>query len=107
VRLHGVPKKITSDRDAKLTSKFWKELFVGLGKKLSFSTSYHPRINGRIKRINNILEDMLRIYVMHNQRRWEEYLPLVEFAYNNGSQESLRMIPFEALYGKSSNTPVN
>ena len=42
VRLHGVLKKIVSDRDAKFTSKFWKELFVGLGIELAFSTTYHP-----------------------------------------------------------------
>jgi len=48
-----------------------------------------------------ILEDMLRMYVMHYQRKWEEYLPLVEFEYNNSYKESLRMSPFEALYGRS------
>jgi len=42
VILHGVPKKIILDKDSKFTSKFWKELFVGLGTKLSFSTTYHP-----------------------------------------------------------------
>ena len=42
VRLHGVLKKIASDRDAKFTSKFWKELFAGLGTKLAFNTTYHP-----------------------------------------------------------------
>lgn len=31
VRLHGIPKKIVSNRDTKFTSRFWKELFVGLG----------------------------------------------------------------------------
>jgi len=36
---------------------------------------------------------------MHQQRKWEEYLPLVEFSYNNGYQESLKMSPFEALQG--------
>ena len=41
VRLHGVPKKIVSDRDAKFTSKFWKELFAGLGTKLALSKTYH------------------------------------------------------------------
>jgi len=47
------------------------------------------------------------MYIMHQQRKWEEYLPLVEFAYNNGYQESLNMSPFEALYGWSCNTPIN
>jgi len=46
VRLHGVPKKIVSDKVASFTSRFWKELFVGLGTKLAFSTTYHPYIDG-------------------------------------------------------------
>ncbi len=54
-----------------------------------------------------ILEDMLRMYVMHQQRKWEEYLALVEFTYNKGYQDSLRMSPFEALYGRSFKTPIN
>ena len=54
-----------------------------------------------------ILKDMLRMYMMHQLRKWEEYLPLVEFTYNNSYQESLRMSPFEALYGQSGNTPIS
>ena len=54
-----------------------------------------------------ILEDMLRMYVMHQQRIWEEYLPLVDFTYNNGYQESLRMSLFKELYGRSCNTPIS
>ena len=107
MRLHGVPKNIVSDRDEKFTSKFWKELFAGLGTKLAFSTTYHPKTDGQTERVNRILEDMLRMYVTHQQRKWEEYLPLVEFTYNNGYHESLKMIPFEALYVKSCNTPIN
>jgi len=79
VKLHSVPKKIVSDIDAKFTSKFWKELFAGLGIDLAFSTSYHPREDGQIERVNRILEDMLRMYVMHQQWKWEEYLSLIKF----------------------------
>ena len=46
VRLHGVPKNIVLDRDAKFTSKFWKELFAGLGTELAFSTTYHMQTYG-------------------------------------------------------------
>ena len=49
---------------------------------------------------------MLRMYVMDNPSKWENYLHLVEFSYNNGYQASLRMSPFEALYGRKCNTPV-
>ena len=65
VILHGVPKKIILDRYAKFTSMFWKELFANLGIELAFSTTYHPQKDGKIERVNQILEDMLRMYVMH------------------------------------------
>lgn len=74
VRLHGIPKKIVLDRDEKLTYKFWKELFAGLGIELAFSTTYHPQTDRQKKSVNRILEDMLRMYVMHQKWKWEEYL---------------------------------
>jgi hypothetical protein len=106
-RLHGMPKEIVYDRDTKFTSKFWKSLMVGLETKLLFSTTYHPQTDGQIERVNQILEDMLRMHVMHQPNKWEDFLPLVEFTYNNGYQESLKMSPFEVLYGRPCNTPVS
>ena len=41
VRLHDIPKNIVSDKDAKFTSRFWKEFFAGMGTELAFSTTYH------------------------------------------------------------------
>ena len=45
VRLHIIPKKIVLDRDAKFTSKFWKELFAGLSTELAFNIAYHLQID--------------------------------------------------------------
>jgi len=56
---------------------FWKELFVGFGRELAFSKTYHPQTYGKIERKNMFLEDMLRIYVMHQPKKWGYYLPLL------------------------------
>ena len=55
--------------------------------------------------MNQIVEDMLRACVMQKPTQWEEYLHLVEFAYNNGYHTSLKMTPFEVLYGWKCCTP--
>jgi hypothetical protein len=83
-KLHGLPKTIVSDRDAKFTPSFWKILFVGLGTQLAFRMAHHPQIDGQNERVNRVLEDMRRMHVMHQTRQSKEYLPLVDFTYNNG-----------------------
>jgi hypothetical protein len=82
-KLHGVPKVLISDRDLKLIGTFWKALFKGLDTHLKFSISYHPQMEGKTKRVNQLLEYMLTMYVMDKPSKWEEYLHLVEFAYRN------------------------
>ena len=99
-RLHGMPREIVFDRDTRFTSSFWKSLMAGLETKLLFSTAYNLQTDGQTKRVNQILEDMLRMHVMHQTKKWKDYLPLVEFVYNNNYQESLKMSPFESLYGR-------
>jgi len=83
------------------SSIFFKELFTGLGTESAFSTAYHLQTYGKTKRMNGILEDMLRMYAMHQPKKWVEYLPLVEFSYNKRYEESINMSPFEELYGKT------
>jgi hypothetical protein len=50
---------------------------------------------------------MLRACVLNYPDKWDKCLPLTEFSYNNSYQKSLRMAPFEALYGRRCRTPVN
>jgi hypothetical protein len=64
-RLNDMPREIVSDKDIKFTSSFWKSLMVGFETKLLFNKTYHPQTDGQTERLNHILEDMLRMYAMH------------------------------------------
>ena len=68
---------------------------------------YHPQMDGKTKRVNQILEDVLRMYVTDKPGKSEYYLHLVEFVYNNHFQVSARMSSFEILYGCKCNTPIS
>ncbi|KAK5775668.1 hypothetical protein PVK06_043586 [Gossypium arboreum] len=49
---------------------------------------------------------MLRCCILEFSGSWERYLPLIEFAYNNSFQSSIKMAPYEALYGRKCRTPL-
>jgi hypothetical protein len=104
VCLHGVPKKIVSDRGTQFTSRFWERLHEALDTQLRFSSAYHPQTDGQTERVNQILEDMLRACALQYGRSWYKSLPYAEFSYNNSYQESLKMTPFEMLYGRRCRT---
>ncbi|MCQ8063987.1 hypothetical protein NP303_24795, partial [Salmonella enterica] len=107
VSLHGVPKTIISDRGSQFVSRFWEQLQKDMGTTLIRSSAYHPQTGGQTERVNQILEDMLRACVLTFSKLWDECLPLAEFSYNNSYQASIKMAPFEALYGRRCRTPLN
>jgi hypothetical protein len=74
--------------------------------KLNFSSAYHPQTDGQTERTNQVLEDMLRAYALKHGGSWDKSLPYAEFSYNNSYQASLKMSPFEALYGRKCKTPL-
>jgi transposase InsO family protein len=96
-----------SDRGPQFAAKFWEALHKSLGTKLLHSSAYHPQTSGQTERVNQILEDMLRACVLEYPQKWDDCLPLAEFSYNNSYQESIKMAPFEALYGRRCRTPLN
>jgi hypothetical protein len=106
VCLHGVPKKIVSDRGAQFTSKFWEKLHESMDTKLNFSSSYHHQIDGQTERVNQVLEDMLRACALKDNQSWDKCLLYAKFSYINSYQESIKMAPFNFLYGRKCRTPL-
>jgi len=101
-----VPVSIVSDRDTRFRSHFWESLQQSLGTRLKFSTAYHPQTDGQSERTIQILEDMLRACMIEFGGSWEDHLHLAEFSYNNSYQASIKMAPFEALYGRKCRSPI-
>jgi len=96
---HGTPDDIVSDRGSKFVSKFWKSLCSRLSISRKVSTAYHPETDGQTERVNQSLEQYIRIYCAYQQNDWHEWLPLAEFAYNNSDHTSTGTSPFKANYG--------
>jgi hypothetical protein len=101
-----VPKKIVSDRGTQFTSKFWEKLQESMDTKLNFSSTYHTQTDGQIERVNQILQDMLRACTLKDNQSWDKCLPYAKISYNNSYQESIKMAPFEFLYGRKCRTPL-
>nr|GEV06438.1 retrotransposable element Tf2 [Tanacetum cinerariifolium] len=106
VRLHGTPAAIVSDRDPRFTSRFWKGLQSAWGTRLKFSMTFHPETDGQTERTIQTLEDMLRSRALEWTGHWDEYLCLVEFAYNNNWHASIKATPYELLYGQKCRAPI-
>ena len=67
----------------------------------------HPQTDGQTEQTNQIVEDMLFMYVRTKSSKWEDYLHLVEFAYKNGYQTLAKMSPFEVLYDRKCTTAIS
>ncbi|MCO5603091.1 hypothetical protein L7F22_057236 [Adiantum nelumboides] len=105
-KYHGMPQSIVSDRDPRMTSLFWKGLFENMGTTLKFSSSFHPQTDGQSKEANSTVLDLLKCYVSEHKGKWEQYLPLVEYAYNNTVHSSTGKAPFEIVEGGKKVPPI-
>lgn len=99
LRLHGVPRTIVLDQDAKFLSYFWKTLWGKLGTKLFFSTTCHPQTDDQTEVVNRTLTSLLQAIIQRNLKLWEECLPHVEFTYNRSVHSATRFSPFQIVYG--------
>jgi len=78
-KLHGIPRKILSDRGLQFASKFMEEFTRVLGTKRQLSTAYHPQTDGQTERINQEIGMFLQHYVNYQQDDWTNWLAAAEF----------------------------
>jgi len=96
--LHGLSKSIILDKGLQLAAEMIRELNQMLEIKSKLSTAFHPQTDGQTERVNQELEQYLRIFIDHRQEQWPNWLGTAEFAYNNKIYSSTKTSPFKANY---------
>jgi hypothetical protein len=71
-RYYSLPHKIISDCGPQFVSKFTKALYKLLGITGNPSTAYHPQTDRQTERVNQEIEQYLRIFVNHHQNDWSK-----------------------------------
>ena len=99
VAQHGLPKQIITDRAPVYASKFWQTLMKSVRTNYRLTTAYHPQTNGQVERMNQTLEQFLRAYINYEQNDWVQWLPIAQYAYNNGVYSATQVTPFYTNYG--------
>ncbi|KAJ1040699.1 hypothetical protein NDA10_002716 [Ustilago hordei] len=99
VRLFGYPDHMVSDRGRQFISGAWKAFAEQMGVRHSLSTAYHPQTDGQTERVNQVIEQYLRMYCNYEQNDWANLLDTAAFVYNNTVHNSIGVSPFFACYG--------
>ena len=86
------------DKGLQLAAEMIRELNQILEIKSKLSTAFHPQTDGQTERVNQELEQYLRIFIDHRQEQWPNWLGTAEFTYNNKIYSSTKTSPFKANY---------
>ena len=77
-----------------------KEVNNLLGIQTKLSMAYHPQIDRQTERINQELEQYLRVFIDYRQEQWPDWLGTAEFAYNNKIHAATKNSLFKVNYGQ-------
>jgi transposase InsO family protein len=99
-KLHGLPETMLSDRGPQFVAEFMRELYRLLDIRMALSTAYHPQTDGQTERVNQELEQYIRLFVNERQDDWDELIPMAEFQYNNHVHSATQTIPFMVDHGR-------
>ena len=103
---HGACTQLICDRGSNFTSMLFSEVCKLLQIDKFHVTAYHPAGNGVVERVNGTIMKILTTALRDYKDDWVRFLPATLFAYRSGYHQSIKMTPFEALYGRKAVCPV-
>ena len=98
-KLHGIPRKILSDRGPQFVLRFMEKFTKTLETTRQLLTAYYPQTYGQMERINQEVGTFLQHYVNYQQDDWMEWLAAAEFLYNNKKHATIGQTPSELNFG--------
>jgi hypothetical protein len=98
-RRTGLPQHVISDRGPQFASKLMRETWNKLNVNQALSTAFHPQTDGETERVNQEIEQFLRVFCNYQADNWAQLLPFAEFAHNIRSHSAIGRSPFEVWYG--------
>jgi len=101
-KLHGVPRKILSDRGPQFTLKFMEKFTKVLEIRRQLPIAYHSQTDGQTKRINQEIGTFLQYYMNYQQDNWIDWLAAAEFQYNNKKHMAMDRILFKLNFRRYS-----
>ena len=99
-KLYGLPESIISDRGPQFAAELMRELNRMLGIESKMLMAFYPQTDRQMERVNQELEQYLRMFIDHRQEQQPDWLGTAEFAYNNKVHLSTKTSPFKANYGQ-------
>jgi len=99
-KLHGLPESIILDRGVQFAVGIMRELNELLGIQTKLSIAYYPQTDKQMERINQELEQYLRVFINHRQEQWPEWLGTTKFIYNNKIHSATKTSLFKTNYSQ-------
>jgi len=99
IPVHGVPKKIITDRGKAFQSKLIQELASRYSIKLAKTSAYHPQSNGKVERMHRDLKAYYNMFMQDN-KDWEKLIPSFIFAHNTAEKDREKYSPAFLVYGR-------
>ena len=96
--MHSLPKSIISNRGPQFVAELIKELNGMLEIESKLSMVFYPQTDKQTEKVNQKLEQYLRMFINYRQKQWPKWLGTAEFVYNNKMYSSTRTLPFKANY---------